>query len=92
MSDDKFSWDHAGPKEIGDLLDTVSDKIPKMLSGVINSVYSPEAASDLGKAVGTFYKELAASGIPADQALEMTREYMASISEIARNVNMNSKE
>ena len=33
MSDEKFSWDNAGPKEIGDLLDTVSDKIPKMLSG-----------------------------------------------------------
>lgn len=87
-----FSWDSAGPKEIGDLLDTVSEKIPKMLSGLMGSVYSPEAASNLGKAVGVFYKEISASGIPAETALEMTREYMSSLTEVARNFNINTKE
>lgn len=91
MSDNNFNWDNAGPKEIGELLDTVSEKIPKMLSGVINSVYSPEAASSMGKATGTFYKELISSGIPPAEALEMTREYMASITEAARSINMNAK-
>ena len=35
-----------------------------------------------GKAVGAFYKELVASGIPASAALEMTKDYMTQVKNI----------
>lgn len=39
-------------KEIGELLDEVSGKIPKLLTGVMDSLYSAEAGKKIGQASG----------------------------------------
>jgi len=39
----------------------------------------------MGQAVGGFYKELIESGIPAEDALKMTKDYMLSIKDLANS-------
>jgi hypothetical protein len=77
-------------KEIGELLDEVSSKVPKMLNGIMNEVYSEDAGTRIGKGAGSLYKELIASGLPADAALEMTREYMNTLTEATRSFSGDS--
>ena len=72
-------------KEIGELLDTVSGKVPKLISGLIETVYSTETGKKIGQSVGSLYKELVGSGIPEEDALKMAKDYMLSIKDIAAN-------
>ena len=58
-------------KEIGELLDEVSTKIPKLLSSLMDTLYSVESGKKMGQAVGVFYKELLESGIPQEDALKI---------------------
>jgi len=69
-------------KEIAQLLDDVSNKLPKIIHGVMDSMFSVEAGQRLGKAVGSFYKELIEAGIPSEEALKMTKDYMFSIKDL----------
>ncbi len=73
-------------KEINELLDAVSGKIPKMIGGIMDTMYSAEAGQKMGRAVGSFYKELVDSGIPTQVAVTMARDYMLSMKEIAKSV------
>lgn len=72
-------------KEIGELLDEVSGKLPKMISGLMDTMYSAEAGKKMGQAVGGFYKELIDSGIPSEDALKMSKDYMLSIKELVNS-------
>lgn len=75
-------------KEIGELLDEVSTKIPKLLSGVIDTLYSAESGASMGRAVGSFYRELVESGIPQEEALKMAKDYMLSIKDVTKSINL----
>lgn len=72
-------------KEIGELLEEVSTKVPKLIHGVIESLYSAEAGKNMGQAVGNLYKELVESGIPPEEALKMAKDYMLSLKDISGN-------
>ena len=72
-------------KEIGELLDEVSGKVPKLITGLMDTVYSAEAGTKMGKSVGNLYKELVDSGIPQEEAIKMAKDYMLSIKDIAGN-------
>jgi hypothetical protein len=67
------------PEEISGILAAVSKELPSLVKGIVNSFFSPEAAADMGKSVATFYKTLKEGGIPEDQALAMTREYLGTL-------------
>lgn len=69
-------------EDVAQILDTVSEKIPALIRGTIGSLYAPETGAQLGQAVGAFYKELVASGIPAEDALKMAKDYMLTIKNI----------
>ena len=73
-------------KEIGQLLDEVSDKVPKLISGIIDTLYSAEAGKKMGQSIGNLYKELVESGIPEEDALKMAKDYMLSIKDITGNM------
>lgn len=66
-------------QEISQLLDVVSEKIPTLVRELKSSLFSAEAGQELGKAVGAFYKELVAAGIPEGQALDMAKSYIGSL-------------
>jgi len=70
-------------KEIAELLDTVSEKMPRMIKELLKSLYSQEAGSQMGKGVGAFYKELIQAGIPQEDALRMTQDYLNTVKSLA---------
>jgi hypothetical protein len=71
------------------LLDTLSDKIPALVRGVVNVLYSKEAAENMAESVGTFYKKLVEAGIPREDALDMTRGYMVNLRDVIRSKGLN---
>ena len=74
-------------KKVGQILEEVTDKVPKLISSLINTVYSPEAGTSMGQAVGNLYKELVASGIPQEDAIKMAKDFMLSIKDFTSNMN-----
>jgi hypothetical protein len=66
-------------KEIGQILDEVSTKIPKMINALLSNLYSAEAGKNMGQAVGNLYKELIEAGIPQEDALQMAKDYIQTI-------------
>ncbi|WP_459129695.1 hypothetical protein [Guggenheimella bovis] len=69
-------------KDLAEILDTVTDKVPRLLREVMGTLYSPEAGANIGKSVGGLYKELVNSGIPEKDALEMAKSYIISLKDI----------
>lgn len=62
-----------------DLFSALNDSIPKLISGLIGSIYSPESAGNMAKGIGQFYSNLVAEGIPEDVALEMTKKFVSAL-------------
>ena len=67
------------PEDLATVLDTVSEKVPKMIRGIMDSFFSPEAAANMAKSVAEFRKTLIENGIPEAEAMAMTREYMQTV-------------
>ena len=78
-------------KEIGALLDEVSSKIPKLFTGLLDSIFSAEAGQKMGRSVGNLYKELIDSGIPQDEAVKMAKDYMLSMKDMVGNMTQNTE-
>jgi len=84
-NENKHNWDKEfGPKDIADILDAVSDKIPGLIKGLFNAIYSAEAGAEAGKSVGNFYTNLLESGIPEELALTLTERYMFSVRDVVQ--------
>ena len=66
-------------EKVGGLLEIVADKIPVLLGGLRDLLYSPSAAENMADSVATFYKRLTEAGIPQEQALDMARGYMINL-------------
>jgi hypothetical protein len=77
-------------EEVGMMLDTISKKIPEMIMGIKQVLFSEEAGRELGAAVGAFYKQLVANGIDTDAALTMAKDYMASLQAALKDFNLNA--
>ncbi len=67
------------PEDVAFILETVSDKIPNMIKGILEAFFSPEAARSMAGSVAEFRKTLIDGGIPEDEAMDMTREYMRTV-------------
>jgi len=61
------------------LFGALNDSIPKLISGLIASVYSPESAGNMAKGIGQFYSNLIAEGIPEAVALDMTKKFVSAL-------------
>ncbi|MHA2423826.1 MAG: hypothetical protein ACXAEF_03505 [Candidatus Thorarchaeota archaeon] len=66
-------------KALPELFSAINESVPKLISGIIGSVYSPEAAGNMGAAVGQFYKKLIEEGIPEEVALDMTKKFVGAL-------------
>jgi hypothetical protein len=62
-----------------ELFGALNDAIPKLISGLIGSVYSPEAAGNMASGIGKFYKNLIDEGIPEEVALDMTKKFVGAL-------------
>lgn len=65
--------------EVAEIFDTLSTKLPEMIRGLLDSLFSPESAANMGKAIAEFRKSLIEGGIPEEEAMEMTREYLGTL-------------
>ena len=74
-------WEPEGPEDIAEILDAVSSRIPLLIKGVMDAFFSPEAAKNIAKSVAEFRKTLIEGGIPEDEAMQMTREYMRTLTD-----------
>lgn len=85
-------------EEVREILDVVSDRIPALLKGLRDVMYSKEAAASMADAVATFYKRLTEAGIPKEDALEMARGYMINLRDLlgpktfAHSIDLDKKE
>jgi hypothetical protein len=75
--------------DLREVLEVVSDKVPSLLRGLRDVLYSKESAENMADSVGTFYKKLVESGIPKDDALEMARGYMINLRDIMGKKGIN---
>lgn len=65
-------------EELKKVLEVVGDKIPPLISGLIDSVLNKQNAEDYAKQISSFYKELRESGMSEEHAMELTRDFMKS--------------
>ncbi len=63
-------------KEIGEMLDMVSSKLPDLIKEIQSVFFSEEGAEKMSKAVGSFYKNLVDAGMDKNDAMHLTQEYM----------------
>jgi len=73
------------------LFGALNDSIPKLISGLIGSVYSPESAGNMAKGIGQFYSNLVAEGIPEEVALDMTKKFVGAL-DFSKLISMVSDE
>ena len=79
------------PEEVKQILQTVSTEILKLIRSVMDSLFSPEAGGNLGKAVAEFYKQLKDSGVPPEEAMAMAKDYLGTLtnwSKMIKDVNI----
>jgi len=69
-------------EELKEVLEVVSGQIPALLRGIIGSIFSAEAGRNMGAAAANFYKELKAGGLPDEVAIEMTRDYIKTFTDL----------
>lgn len=69
-------------EEIREILGVVASQVPGLLRGLRDTLYSREAAEGMADAAGTFYRKLIESGIPRDDAMDMTRGYMINLRDL----------
>ncbi len=72
-------------EDLREVLNVVSDKVPSLLRGIRDILYSKESAENMAESVGTFYKKLMEAGIPREDALDMARGYMINLRDILGN-------
>lgn len=92
MSNDWSEKGEGKAEELREILGIVSDKVPGLLRGLRDILYSPEAAENMAGAVATFYRKLVEAGIPKEEALEMAKGYMINVRELmgSKGINIGS--
>lgn len=65
-------------EELKKVLEVVGEKVPPLISGLLNSVLNKQNAEEYAKQVSAFYKELKDSGMSEENAMELTRSFMES--------------
>lgn len=77
-------------QELTELLDVIGQKVPKLISDLLGTLFSEQAGTQLGKSVGLFYKELVNNGIPEAEALAMAKAYMSSLTNALSSIGVRS--
>lgn len=62
-----------------DKIGPIMEDIIEPIKGLLAELYNPEKMAAMGKSVADFYKNLVEAGMDKEAALELTKEYMASI-------------
>lgn len=63
-------------EELKEVMKTLNETVPSLISGIIEAIYSAEDSKELAKNTAQFYKELVDAGMEKNQAYELTRDFM----------------
>jgi hypothetical protein len=78
MSEENES--HTDAKEVKEILDAVSQTVPKLLNEITEALFSAEKSEAFGMAVAKFYKSMIDAGMNEERAFELTQKFMDSSS------------
>lgn len=78
-------------QELRSVLEVINAQVPQLLRSIRDTFFSAEAGKEFGEALGTFYASLVENGIPQDQALELTRAYMSTVTNLSNVVQRHAK-
>ena len=67
-------------QEVREILEAVSETVPKLLNEITETLFNPERTKEFGKTVAEFYKTMVENGMPPEQAFELTKKFMDSSS------------
>lgn len=70
--------------EIAGIFDVMTERLPKLMAAVKDSLFSERAGREIGRAVGAFYQELLAANISESEAAALTRSYLATLESAVR--------
>lgn len=70
----------ADVKNMREIFTILSDQLPKLLESVTKVLYNAQEGEKFGASVAGFYKSLKAAGMSNQEAFELTKEYMSSLS------------
>ncbi len=75
-------------EELKEVMTTLKETIPTLISGMIEAVYNAEDGESLARITARFYRELVTAGMDEDNAFQLTREFMKSrdVTNIAKEV------
>jgi hypothetical protein len=62
------------------LFEILTEQVPKLLESITKVLYGAQEGEKFGMAVAAFYKSLKAAGMSNQEAFELTREYMSTLS------------
>ena len=82
MEEKKSGFDINDTEDLARVLDTVGEKVPKLIRDILGSLYNKEAGISMGQAVGAYYKELLEAGIPQEDAIEMAKSLSFSLKDM----------
>lgn len=66
-------------ESVREMLDIVSDRIPTLITGIQEAVYSPEQSRQMAQSVAEFHKTLVDSGMPERDASALTISHMQNL-------------
>ncbi len=84
--------DKTPAQTIGEMLDVVTEKLPRFFTDLVTSLYSEEAATNMAKAVGALYKELINAGFKPDDALAMAKDYLNTYKSMLESSKINNNQ
>lgn len=62
------------------IFDIIGEQVPRLLENVSKVLYNAAEGEKLGQSVAAFYKSLRAAGMTDQQAFELTKSYMDTVS------------
>jgi hypothetical protein len=63
-----------------EIMTVISQTVPELLGKITKVISDSQEGNKMGRSVASFYTTLVESGIPKDQAFQLTRNFMSSAS------------
>jgi len=68
------------PDEIKKILDVITDKVPELLKELSDILYGEQSSEKYATSAASFYKKLKEAGMSDEQAFDLTKQYMSTLS------------
>jgi hypothetical protein len=72
--------DMVDAEQLKQIFEIIGEQVPRLLENVSKVLYNAAEGEKLGQSVAAFYKSLRAAGMTDQQAFELTKSYMDTVS------------